>query len=330
MKQKVIAFNRVEEPVLQQLRKTYDVHFFKEIDTDSDPEFLQQLRTAEGIIGMGLHVDEKLLNRAPHLKIVSNVSVGYNNLDIEQLSRRGIMATNTPDVLTDTVADAIFGILLATARRIPELDHMVKSGGWTTEAIDSHYYGTDVHHKILGIIGMGRIGEAIAQRAHHGFNMKILYHNRTRKRDAEQKYEATYCSLDDLLKQSDFVCLMTPLTAETKGMIRKREFHLMKKTAIFINGSRGETIVEEDLIAALQNKDIAASGLDVFEQEPIEPNHPFLQMKHVVTTPHIGSSTQATELKMSELAAFNLEEGLRGRKPPHLIDPTVWKMIQNS
>ncbi len=328
MMKKIIAYNRVEEPVLSQLRQKYDVHFFEEIDTKSDPHFLEQLQTTEGIIGMGLPVDKTLLDRAPRLKIVSNVSVGYNNLDIEQLSKRGIMATHTPEVLNDTVADAIFGILLATARRIPELDRMVKRGEWTTEAIDTAYYGTDVHHKTLGIIGMGRIGEAIAQRAHHGFNMKILYHNRTRKREAEKNYNATYCSLDDLLQQSDFVCLMTPLTPETKGLIGKREFQLMKKSAIFINGSRGQTVIENDLVEALQNGEIAASGLDVFEKEPIDPNHPLLQMKHVVTTPHIGSSTRATERKMSELAAFNLEEGLNGRKPPHLIDPAVWQTIQ--
>src|SRR5699024_132203 len=148
-----------------------------------------------------------------------------------------------------------------------------------------------------------RIGQAIAKRGHFGFDMDILYHNRSRKPEAEEKYHATYCSLDELLHHSDFVCLMTPLTPETEGMIGKREFELMKKSAIFINGSRGKTIVEKELIEALQDGDIAAAGLDVFEQEPVQPDNPLLNMKNVVTTPHVGSSTHETELKMSELAA---------------------------
>lgn len=324
MKKKVIAYNRVEKPVLADLQKKYDVHFFKNIDTKKDPAFLDQLREAEGIIGLELEVDKELLDHAPNLKIASNNSVGYNNLDIDALSKRGIMATNTPDVLTDTVADTIFGLLVATARRMPELDHFVKNGEWT-KTLEATHFGTDVHHKTLGIIGMGRIGQAIAQRARFGFDMDILYHTRTRKQEAEEKYSATYCSLDELLTQSDFVCLMTPLTPETEHHIGKREFQLMKETAIFINGSRGKTIVEQDLFEALHNGEIAAAGLDVFEKEPVDLDNPLLKMKNVVTLPHIGSSTHETELKMSALAARNLEAGLNGQKPENLIDSSVWK-----
>ncbi|WP_106496528.1 2-hydroxyacid dehydrogenase [Lentibacillus sp. Marseille-P4043] len=324
MKKKIIAYNRVEKPVLEDLQKKYDVQFFKNIDTKNDPDFLKHVGQAEGIIGLELEVDRELLERAPHLKIVSNVSVGYNNLHVEELNKRNIMATNTPGVLTDTVADTIFGILIATARRIPELDQFVKNGEWVTEAVGEEHFGMNVHHKKLGIIGMGRIGQAIAQRAHFGFDMDILYHSRTRKPDAEEKFAATYLDLYALLRESDFVCLITPLTPETKELIGKREFQLMKKSAIFINGSRGRTVVEQDLIKALQNGEIAAAGLDVFEKEPVDPNNPLLQMKNVVTTPHIGSSTHETELEMSELAAYNLEEALNGRKPPNLINPSVW------
>lgn len=323
MAKKIIAYNRLSDPVLEELQKRYEVKFFKHVDTKNDPDFLEHLSHAEGIIGLELEVDKELLDRAPHLKIVSNVSVGYDNLDVDELTKRGIMATNTPDVLTDTVADAIFGILIATARRIPELDHFVKRGEWT-EFLEPEHFGVDVHHKVLGIIGMGRIGQAIAQRAHLGFNMEILYFSRTRKPEAEAKYQATYCTLDDLLAQSDFVCLITPLTPETEGLIGKREFQLMKKSAIFINGSRGKTVVERDLIEALKKGDILAAGLDVFEIEPVEPHNPLLKMKNVVTTPHIGSSTHETELKMSELAAKNLEAGLNGKKPPNLINSAVW------
>ncbi|WP_188454243.1 2-hydroxyacid dehydrogenase [Virgibacillus oceani] len=324
MKKKIIAYNRIEKPVLEELQRKYDVEFFRNIDTNNDSNFLKQLNLAEGIIGLELVVDRKLLDRAPNLRIVSNVSVGYNNLDMNELTKRNIMATNTPGVLTDTVADTVFGILIATARRIPELDQFVKNGEWTSEAVDPEQFGTDVHHKKLGIIGMGRIGQAIAKRAHFGFDMDILYHSRTRKPNVENKFDAVFCCLDDLLEQSDFVCLITPLTQETEGLIGKREFQLMKKSAIFINGSRGKTVVEQDLIHALKTGEIAACGLDVFEQEPITLNNPLLKMKNVVTTPHIGSSTYETELKMSQLAAINLEAGLSGDRPPNLINSNVW------
>lgn len=323
---KIIAYERVEKPVLDELKSKYDVQFFKNIDPATDAEFLEHLKDAEGIIGLELPVNKELLDRAPHLKIVSNVSVGYNNLDIDELTKRGIMATNTPGVLTDTVADAIFGILLATARRIPELDHLVKSRNWN-ESLTNEHFATDVHHKTLGIIGMGEIGRAIAQRAHHGFDMDILYYNRSRNEAAEKTYHATYVSMEDLLKQSDFVLLMTPLTPATEGMLKLEHFQMMKESAIFINGSRGKTIVEKDLIKALQDKEIAAAGLDVFEQEPVEHDNPLLDMPNVATLPHIGSSTHETELKMSQLAADNLIAGLSGEKPPTLIDESVWEKI---
>lgn len=324
MKKKIIAYERVEKPVLDDLKEKFDVEFFKNVDTKNDTNFLNHLKDAEGIIGLELVVDKELLDQAPNLKIVSNVSVGYNNLDIDELTSRNIMATNTPDVLTDTVADAIFGILIATARRIPELDHFVKSRQWK-EALENEHFGTDVHHKTLGIIGMGRIGQAIAQRAHFGFDMDILYHSRSPKKEAEEKYNARYRSLEELLMESDFVLLITPLTPETEGMIGMNEFKMMKNSAIFINGSRGKTIKEKELIQALKEGEIAAAGLDVFEQEPVEDNNPLLDMANVVTLPHIGSSTHETELKMSQLAAKNLIAGLNGEKPPTLINESVWK-----
>lgn len=326
MKQKVIAYNRVEKPVLDKLKEMYDTQFFKDVDTTSDSAFIDHLQEAEGIIGLDLEVNENLLDRAPHLKIVSNVSVGHNNLDHEALRSKGVMATNTPGILTDTVADNIFGLLVATARRMPELDQFVKNGKWN-QTLEAEYFGTDVHHKTLGIIGMGRIGKAIAQRAHFGFDMPILYHSRTQKPDVESEFQGTYCSLDELLRKSDFIVMITPLTTETEGMIGRREFQLMKNSAIFINGSRGQTIVEEDLIEALRNGDINGAGLDVFNQEPVEKDNPLLSMHNTVTLPHIGSSTTETELAMSELAATNLEAGLRGEKPPNLIDDKVWNKL---
>src|SRR5699024_5924485 len=164
-------------------------------------------------------------------EIVSNISVGYNNFDVEAMKRHHVMGTNTPDVLTDTVADVIFGLLIATARRIPEMDRLVKDGKWEKDMYEQ-LYGLDVHHKKIGIIGMGRIGEAIANRAHHGFHMDVLYHTRSRKYEAEEKFSAQHCSLDELLQTSDFVVLMTPLSKETEGLLGLREFKLMKDSAI--------------------------------------------------------------------------------------------------
>ncbi len=326
MKKNVIVANRLEREALSELQKHVDVSCFYNVKSLENEAFVKQLKHADGIIGLDLQIDEKLLEVAPNLKIVSNVSVGYNNLDIDELTKRNIMATNTPDVLTDTVADTMFGLLLATARRIPELDQYVKDRKWKGD-LSADYYGVDVHHKTLGIIGMGRIGQAIAHRAHHGFHMDILYHSRTEKPEAEQNYQATYKDLDDLLAESDYVMLITPLTKETEGLIGAREFSFMKKTGIFINGSRGQTVIEKDLITALQNNEIAAAGLDVFEIEPVQPDNPLLDMPNVVTLPHIGSSTYETELAMSKLAVNNIVAGLSGKKPPTLINEEVWGKV---
>jgi gluconate 2-dehydrogenase len=324
MKKKIIAYERLEQPVYDLLSKDYDVQFFQTIDPENDETFLNTLQDAEGIIGFDFPATTTLLDQAPNLKIISNISVGYNNLDLAELTKRKIMATNTPGILDDTVADMAMGLMLSTARRMPELDQYVKKGQWT-QSLPSEYYGTDVHHKTLGMIGMGRIGSAIAQRAHHGFEMDILYHSRTPKPEAEKKFHAVYKDLNSLLEQSDFVCLITPLTNETKGMIGRKQFQLMKESAIFINVSRGQTIVEQDLIDALENKEILAAGLDVFEEEPTDPNNELLKMPNVVTLPHIGSSTFETELKMSELAAKNLIAGLNGEQPVNLLNKEVLK-----
>src|SRR5690625_4490966 len=323
MRKKVVVVNRLEEVVLNRLKQHHEVKSFINLTSTNDAQFLNEIKDASGIIGIDFQVDATLLDHAPKLEIISNVSVGYNNLDIDELTKRNIMATNTPDVLTDTVADTVFSLVLATARRIPELDYYVKSRQWK-ESLTSEYFGVDVHHKTLGIIGMGNIGQSIAQRAHYGFDMDILYHSRTPKPEAEKKYNAQYRSLENLLKESDFVILITPVTPETEGLRGIDEFKLMKRSEIFINGSRGKTIVEKDLIKALKEGHIAAAGLDVFEQEPIEQDNPLLDFVNVVTLPHIGSSTFETELKMSELAAENLISALEGKKPPTLINPNVW------
>lgn len=324
VKKKIIAYNFVFTEFLENLGEIYDVEIFEGIDPKTDLAFLNALQQTEGIIGLALQVDKVLLDHAPNLKIVSNNSTGYNNLSIDEMTKRGVMGTNTPGVLEDTTADAIFGILLAAARRIPELDHFVKSGNWK-QHLTKEQYAMDVHHKTLGLIGMGKIGSAIAKRGHFGFDMNILYHNRTRNQGAEEKYNATFCDLDTLLRESDFVCLMTPLTQETENLMGEREFKLMKKSSIFVNGSRGKTVDETALIEALRNNEIHGAALDVFRTEPLKLDHPLLQFPNVVTTPHIGSSTFETEQKMAMLAVENLLAGLSGKRPKNLVNPDVFK-----
>jgi glyoxylate/hydroxypyruvate/2-ketogluconate reductase len=318
MKPKIIVYKKVDRKVLDFIADTCEVVYFENIDSETYPVFLEELQEAQGLLGSGLKVDKELLDQAPHLKIVCNIAVGYDNLDLIALTERGIMGTNTPDVLNDTVADTIMGLILSTARRIPELNQWVKTGQWES-GLEEKWFGVDVHHKVLGIIGMGGIGSSVAKRAHFGFDMEILYHNRTRNIDAEEKYGATYCSMEELLKKSDFVCLMTPLTPDTVNLMGKREFEFMKESAIFINASRGKTVDEDALIQALQKGQIYGAGLDVFVQEPVNKDNPLLSMNNVVTLPHIGSATYETRFKMAMTAAANLVTALRGEIPPNLI-----------
>jgi glyoxylate/hydroxypyruvate/2-ketogluconate reductase len=280
---------------------------------------LKELTDIDGLLMVGGKIDDELLDCAPRLKVVSNVSVGYNNFDIEAMKKRGVLGTNTPSVLDETVADLVMGLMLAAARRIPELDRYVKEGKWK-KGNDEMLFGLDVHHRTVGIIGMGRIGEAIAKRAKFGFDMDVLYYNRTRKIQAEEKHGVEYASMDEVLKRSDFVVLMTPLTPETKHIIGHRQFSLMKDSAFFINASRGPTVDEQALIEALSGGKIRGAGLDVYDQEPVDPNNPLLKMPNVVTLPHIGSATEKTRFEMAMLAAKNLVLGVKGEQPPNLVN----------
>lgn len=277
-------------------------------------QIAEKNRDAEGLMVKYTPVDSEVFDLLPNLKVVSNVTVGYDNLDVQEMKRRGIIGTNTPGVLEETVADTAFALMLAAARRIVELDKYVKNGEWV-EGPESRFYGVDVHHAKLGIIGMGRIGEVAARRASLGFNMDVSYCNRNRKPEIEEKIGVKYKSLGDLLTSSDFVLLLTPLTSETKFLMGEREFSLMKKTAVFINVSRGQTVDEKALIKALQEGEIYAAGLDVFEKEPVDSDNPLLQMENVITVPHIGSATAKTYKNMLMLASENLTAACLEKDP---------------
>lgn len=278
----------------------------------------EKLLKADGLMTGGRWINDELLSQAPRLRAVSTISVGYNHFDLEAMRRRGIVGTHTPHVLDHTVADLTFALILAAARRVAELDRYVKEGHW--KAGDGvKLFGKDVHHAKLGIIGMGRIGEAVARRAKFGFEMEVVYYNRTRKPEVESAMGVQYAPLNELLAVSDFVVMLTPLTPETTKLIGRRELALMKPDAVFINVSRGQTVDEEALIEALQNGTIGAAGLDVFEKEPLEHGHPFMSMSNVVTLPHIGSATTQTRNDMALLAARNMVEALTGATPPEHI-----------
>ncbi|WP_138751252.1 2-hydroxyacid dehydrogenase [Paenibacillus sinopodophylli] len=279
---------------------------------------LTKVAQAEGLLTAGAQVDTELIANAPKLRAVSSISVGYNHFDLEAMKRHSIIGTHTPHVLDDTVADLAFALILGTARRVAELDRYVKEGKWKS-GMGNKWFGQDVHHAKLGIIGMGRIGEAVARRGRFGFDMEVSYFNRSRKPEAEANLGVHYSALNELLAESDFVVMLAPLTLETTKLIGREQFKLMKPNAIFINISRGQTVDEAALIEALQAGTIAAAGLDVFEQEPIPDDHPFLNMNNVLTLPHIGSATESTRTNMAMLAARNLVNALTGQSPTHTV-----------
>ncbi|EEL48688.1 D-glycerate dehydrogenase [Bacillus cereus] len=318
MKPKVYIADRVPKFVETYISEHCEYEKWDSSEKIPREVLLEKVKDKQGLLNFGAKIDEELLQAAPHLKVVSNISVGYDNFDLEAMKRKSIIGTNTPYVLDDTVADLVFALMLATGRRVCELDSYVKQGKWDDE-IKKEHFGLDIHHSTIGIIGMGRIGETVAKRAKFGFDMNVLYYNRRRKEEAEQKFDATYCDLNTLLAQSDFIVLLTPLTEETYHLIGEKEFSLMKETAIFINASRGKTVDEAALIEALQQKKIFAAGIDTFTQEPIQKDNPLLSLTNVVTLPHIGSATLKTRHEMAMTAAKNLVAGLAGNTPPNIV-----------
>ncbi|MCR2802823.1 2-hydroxyacid dehydrogenase [Paenibacillus soyae] len=318
VKPHVFVDRKLPEPVRAYLAEHCELDIWEEEDTVPRDELNRRLADAEGYMTSGRRIDDGLLESAPRLRAVSTVSVGYNHFDVDAMKRRGVVGTHTPEVLDETVADLVFALMLGTARRVAELDAYVRSGNWK-RGDGEGLFGIDVHHATLGIIGMGRIGEAVARRAALGFGMKVQYYNRSCKAEAEQAYGAEYKAMDELLATSDFVVLMTPLTPATKGLIGAREFGLMKRSAIFVNASRGATVDEPALVNALRSGAIRAAGLDVFDKEPLPGDHPLASLPNTLLLPHIGSATAKTRDDMAMLAAKNLVAALRGEASPYLV-----------
>ena len=315
MKPKVFSTLLLPEHVEKYIAKYCEVEQWSGKQPIPRDVLFEKIKNAVGLYTSGGNIDEELLQHAPNLKVVSNRSVGYNNFDLDTMKKYHVIGTNTPYVLDETVADLTFSLLLSVSRRIPEMDRFVRDGKWDKSIEEKVFYGGDVHSTTLGIIGMGRIGKAVARRAKFGFNMDVLYYNRNRKLDVEEECGAKYANFETLLKESDHVVLLTPLTTETYHLMGEKEFKLMKKSAFFINVSRGQTVDEEALIMALQNAEIAGAGLDVFTKEPVEPDNPLLKMKNVVVVPHIGSATKRTRDDMAMRAAQNLVAIVTGQDP---------------
>jgi glyoxylate reductase len=290
------------------------------------PDVLHEsVQQADGVVCLLTdRMDKVLMKRCSNLKIIANVAVGYDNIDVDAATRHNIIVTNTPDVLTETTADLAFGLILAAARRIPEADVFMRAGRYEKFKLYQDQIGVDVYGKTLGIVGMGRIGSAVARRASLGFGMRVVYTLRTPKPHIGTELNAKRASFEELLRESDFVSIHTPLTPETKHLFTLKAFHQMKPGAILINVSRGPIVKEDDLAEALEQGLIRGAGLDVYEDEPTMNPRLEKLSQHLVLTPHIGSASIETRKKMSLMAAQNIVEYFAGNRPPNMINPEVF------
>ncbi len=324
VKPKIYVTRQLFPEAIDILRAVGQVEVFDGIDNAIPRDLLfEKVKDIEGLLPLLTErIDAELLDAGKNLKVVSNYAVGFNNIDIKAATERGIYVTNTPGILTETTADAAFALLMAISRRIPEADRHIRSKGWIHAWGPKMFIGSDVHGKTLGILGMGRIGTAMATRA-KGFDMKVIYHDVYRREDLEEELGIEYQPKDDVISSADFLSLHVPLTPETHHLISTRELESMKKTAFLINTSRGPVIDEEALAEALQKKVIAGAGLDVFEKEPLNHNSPLLNLDNIVLTPHLASGSIETRTKMATTAATNLASVLMHKTPPNLVNPKV-------
>ena len=322
-KPKILVTRVVFAEVLAKLELHFEVESNQADESWSKAELIARLRGKHGAFTTGSdRIDPEVLAACPDLKICANMAVGYNNFDIAAMTAAGVLATNTPDVLTETTADFGFALLMATARRMTEAEHYLRAGKWNNWRYDM-FAGADIHGSTLGILGMGRIGQGIAKRGALGFGMKVIYHNRSRLDVAlEAECKASYVSKEDLLRSADHVVLVLPYSPASHHTIGAAELALMKPTATLVNIARGGIVDDAALAAALRDKRIAAAGLDVFEGEPkLHPD--LLTVPNVVLTPHIASASISTRLAMANLAADNLISFLEGKKPLTPINANV-------
>lgn len=315
MGEKVLVARQLPDKFIQQIEQFAEVDVW---DSEFEPmpreQFLKRAADATIVITtLSEKIDETFFESAPKIKGVVNLAVGYDNIDIELAHNKGVIVTNTPEVLTETTAELGFTLMLTAARRIVEAVEYVENGEWKSWG-PYLLAGKDVHGSTVGIYGMGAIGEAFARRL-KGFNCKVIYHNRSKKEKAEKELNVEYRNMDELLAESDFVVCTAPLTSETKGIFNKEAFKKMKNSSILINIGRGGHIVESDLIEAIEQKEILGAALDVVENEPIAMDHPFLEMNQVIVVPHIGSSSINTRDNMVQLCVDNAKQIISGNDP---------------
>jgi glyoxylate reductase len=326
----VLVTRRLPAPAMEAIRARCDVDLWEGEGAIPRDELLRRVRGKVGVVTLLTEkVDAEFLDAAgPQLRIVANYAVGFDNIDVAECTRRGVLASNTPEVLTETTADLAWALLLAAARRVAEGDRFLRARRpwiWGPEMM----LGQDVHGKVLGIVGFGRIGQAVARRA-RGFGMNVIYHDVYRPpAEVEAELGAEYRSFDDLLAEADHVSIHVALTPQTHHLFGAEQFRRMKRTAVLVNTSRGPVIDEAALAAALREGEIFAAGLDVFEREP-EVHPDLLELENVVIIPHLGSATVETRIAMGMLAAENLIAALEGRRPPTLVNPEVWERSQGA
>ena len=323
MKHRILVSGHLTEDILSLLAQECDVRANGEDRPMERAELLEAVAAVDGYLSMITDaVDAELMDAAPRLRVVSNMAVGYNNIDVAAATQRGIVVTNTPGILTEATAELAFALILAAARRVVDLDRRTRAGEWTCWA-PLLFLSREVSGKTLGVVGLGRIGRAVARRA-RAFGMRVLYHSRSRlEAEEERDLGVEYAEKDELLATADFVSLHVPLSAETRHLIGRRELGLMKPTAYLINTSRGPVVDEAALVEALKARRIEGAGLDVYESEPmLTPG--LAALDNAVLLPHVGSATVETRTKMARMAAENLLSALRGERPAHVVNPEVW------
>ena len=320
MKQKIFLTRTLHDFALKELKKKFEVDIHSGKIPIPQNTLKSKIKNLDGLICFPYDkINKEILQSAKKLKVISTFSVGYDHIDLDFAKENKIRVGYTPEVLTDATADMAFGLLLDSLRRISEGDRIIRKGKWKQIYGAHDYVGFDLQGKTLGIMGLGRIGKTLAKRA-KAFDMKIIYHNRNRiSRNEERKLGVKYVAFDKLITQSDIISIHVPHTKETNQIFNMKILKKMKKTAFLINTSRGKVVNEKDLVTALKQKIIAGAGIDVFETEPIEKNHPFMKLENLVMSPHVGSSTKETRIQMAELTVKNLINGMNGKKPIYSV-----------
>jgi len=327
MKPRLFVTRELFDDVIAKLSEYFDVEVWDRYHHPPYEVLLERVRGVDALVSLLTdRVDCNLLSSAPRLRIVAQYAVGFDNVDVDCATRLGVYVTNTPDVISDTVAELTWALILAVAKKVLEADEFVRRGGWYETKTAWHpkmMLGTELKGKVLGIVGLGRIGKRVAEIGVKGFGMKVIYYDVYRDRRFEEELGVTYKSLEEVLREADIVSLHVPLTKDTYHMINEERLKLMKRTAILVNTSRGAVVDAEALVKALREGWIAGAGLDVFEGEPIPPNHPLTAFKNVVLVPHIGSATYEGRHRMAEVVLENLVAFYEGRVPPNLVNPDV-------